>query len=732
MARKKRKKTKKIVINKYNVAIPLILIGITFFFTKTMAEWSPLFLILSFPSYFFFWVYWSILAFSAIILLWIYILINESSLRTWIFKKIFLLIVLWSTIISFPILENKALDVVNFWWRLWYTSLIVYSMLLWHQIKAIQFAVIWSFIAVIAWIMYSLKIKIRAPKIEFNISDNVNKVKEIKQSTKDINRNEKVDEKESITSKILEKTNLFNGNNEEKSDNNWSEWTIKSILKQKIENKLTQKIDESNIKKQKIIFPEDKPSFDISLLQSPKDHSLYEIDDSFLMSKAEAIRSKLEEFWIPVSIEWYNIWPTVIQIKIKPEAWIKISKIENLKKDLALWMRTKSLRVLAPIPWTEFVWIEIPNPKPQMVTLNETLWSNEFWSQIAWSLTNLALWKGIDWNNIIKSLEKMPHLLVAWATWSGKSVWINDFILSLIYQNTPSELKFIMVDPKQVELWMYEWIPYLLSPIITEPEKAVKVLKRAVDFMNSRYQKLKKLKVRNIDQYNKKVSKEEKMFRLVIIIDELADLMMSWNKKDTENYIARIAQMARAVWIHLIVATQRPSVNVITWVIKANIPTRIAFWVVSVVDSRTILDSKWAEDLVGKWDMLYMDTTTKFPIRIQAPFVDTDETEDVVHKIKEKYMVWLDESEIYNPEIINILESKPERAWVWWGWGWWDDDELIEQAIQIISETRKASATMLQRKLWIWFARAARLMDILEERWVVWPADWAKPREIYI
>lgn len=325
----------------------------------------------------------------------------------------------------------------------------------------------------------------------------------------------------------------------------------------------------------------------------------------------------------------------------------------------------------------------------------------------------------------------MPHLLVAGATWSGKSVWVNGFITSLMYQNTPSELKFIMVDPKQVELGIYEWIPYLLAPIITEPEKAVKVLKRAVKHMNERYKKLKELKVRNIVEYNEKVEEEkDKMYRIVIIIDELADLMMSGNKKDTENYIARIAQMARAVGMHLILATQRPSVNVITWLIKANIPTRISFWVVSQIDSRTIIDQKWAEDLVGKWDLLYLDPKGKYPIRVQSPFVSTGETEDIVKALREKYMSNLTADDIYHPEIMNILENK------WVAWGMWDvsdaDEELIEQAIQIISSSRKASATMLQRKLWVWFPRAARLIDILEERGIIGPQDGARPREIFI
>jgi S-DNA-T family DNA segregation ATPase FtsK/SpoIIIE len=211
-------------------------------------------------------------------------------------------------------------------------------------------------------------------------------------------------------------------------------------------------------------------------------------------------------------------------------------------------------------------------------------------------------------------------------------------------------------------------------------------------------------------------------------------MMMHKNKKEVETSITRIAQKARAIWIHLIVATQRPSVNVITWLIKANMPTRIAFGVVSEIDSRTILWRKWAEDLVWRWDMLYIDPSTKRPIRIQAPFVETSEIEIIVNRLKQKYMSWLSEEDIYNPDIIKALESKLETSWSWsFGWGsWWSDEELIEQAIQVISETRKASATLLQRKLNVWFARAARIMDELEERWIIWPQDWARARDIFI
>ncbi len=455
------------------------------------------------------------------------------------------------------------------------------------------------------------------------------------------------------------------------------------------------------------------------------------IDEAFLMEKAKSLQSKLLEFNVPILIEWFDIWPSIVQIRIKPESWIKITTIEWLTNDIAMSLKSKSLRIIAPIPGTDCVGIQIPNPKPSMVRVADILSAEEFQNEIKKSETNLTLGKAIDGSIVVKTLESMPHLLVAGATWSGKSVWVNDFILSLMYQNTPSELKFLMVDPKQVELELYSWLPYLLAPIVFESEKALKLLKWSVNEMEKRYTLLKEKRVKNIDEYNSKII-GEKMYRIVFVIDELADMMMSGNKKDVETCITRIAQKARAVWIHLIVATQRPSVNVITWLIKANIPTRIAFGVVSEIDSRTILGRKWAEALLGKWDMLYVDPSTKHPIRIQAPFVSTEEIEKVVQTLKNKYMGWLTEEDIYNSDIVQMLESKLEAGEGLFGWWNADDDELIEQAIQVISETRKASATLLQRKLWVGFARAARIMDQLEERWIIGPQDWAKPRDIFL
>jgi len=394
-----------------------------------------------------------------------------------------------------------------------------------------------------------------------------------------------------------------------------------------------------------------------------------------------------------------------VQIKIKPEEGIKISAIEGLSNDIKLSLKSKSLRIIAPIPGTDMIGIQIPNPKASMVRLGDIISTEEFSMQMKKNSTNLSLGKGIDGSVQVKALESMPHLLVAGATGSGKSVGINDFIVSLMFQNTPAELKFLMVDPKQVELEMYSGLPYLLAPIVYDSGKAIKLLQWTVEEMEKRYSTLKDQRVRNLDEYNQKMDAEgqEKMYRIVFIIDEMADMMLSSsaNRKEVENCINRLAAKARAVGIHLILATQRPSVNVITGLIKANIPTRIAFGVVSEVDSRTILGRKGAEDLVGKGDMLYMDPSTKFPIRIQAPFVSTEEIERVVSQLRNKYMQNLTEEDIYHPEIIAALESKVEtaRGVLSSGGEGGNDEDLINQAIQVIAETRKASATLLQRKL---------------------------------
>jgi DNA segregation ATPase FtsK/SpoIIIE-like protein len=474
-----------------------------------------------------------------------------------------------------------------------------------------------------------------------------------------------------------------------------------------------------------------KPTFPLKLLSQIGNQSV-EYNTRDAITKAQLIVDKLKEFNIAIDFVSHDIGPSIIQLRFQAQAGVKLSTIESYKGDIQSAIRVKTLIILAPIPGTDTIGMQIPNPHPRIVNLSEVLSSWSFDTESSKNQTNLTIGIDVENNQIIKSLESMPHLLVAWATWSGKSVGINDFILSLLYQNTPSELKFVMIDPKQVELEMYDGLPYLLAPVITTPDQALKALKRCVDEMETRYTKLKNVKLKHLSEYNQTYP-QDAMSRIVIIIDELADLMLSGNKKEIETSIVRIAQKARAVGMHLITATQRPSVNVITGLIKANIPTRIAFGVAQLVDSRTILDQKGAENLVGKWDLLYLDSNIRHPLRIQAPYVSTQEISDVVQYLKSKLITKsMSESDFYDPQLFAILSSRQNTNLGHTSPNENDDEELIQQAIAIISAEKKASTTLLQRKLSIGFARAWRLMDTLEQRGIVWPQDWAKPRSILI
>lgn len=451
-------------------------------------------------------------------------------------------------------------------------------------------------------------------------------------------------------------------------------------------------------------------------------------DENEIRQKMFEIQQKLLQFKIDVSMEDYRIGPTVVQYRLKPKEWIKLNKIENLKKDLTLALHAKSIRIQAPIPGEWVVWVEVPNENRQVVSLREIIESNEF-NDSKLELP-IAMWKDVSGNIIVWDLARMPHLLVAGQTASGKSVWMNWFLISLLYKFSPSELKLIMVDPKMVELSIYNWIPHLLCPVVTNPDKATNALKWTVAEMLRRYDLAKQVNARNLKEYNAKVKWKEKWPYIVVVIDELADLMMSWNKKEVEWSIARIAQMARAVWMHLIVATQRPSVDVITGLIKANIPSRIAFTVASQIDSRTIIDRAWAEDLLGRWDMLYYPTGRAWASRVQWVLVETDEIEDIVNHIK----LTIDPDMIENMYDNSIANGTSTLQWSLLEWmeNSDEDPKILEEAIKILKESGKASTSLIQRRLKLGYARAARVLDILEEMWIVWPANWSKPREVFI
>ena len=448
------------------------------------------------------------------------------------------------------------------------------------------------------------------------------------------------------------------------------------------------------------------------------------VSDDILKSNAEKIREKLSQFGIDVAMKDVNIGPTVLQYTLQPSEGVKLNKITALKNDLAMAVAAKSIRMEAPIPGKSLVGIEVPNDKRMVVHLREMLESEEFSSFD--SKLRLAVGRDVSGAPVIDDLETMPHLLIAGATGSGKSVGMNTFLLSLLYQNSPSELKFIMVDPKRVELTPYNGIPHLLTPVITDPDKAQSSLKWAVAEMNRRYQDFAEKGYKNIKEYNAEESKP--IHRIVIVIDELADLMMQASKKETEALICRIAQMARAVGMHLIIATQRPSVDVITGVIKANIPTRIAFTVTSGVDSRTIIDTVGAEDLLGMGDMLYLPGNMSRAIRVQGVYVSSKEIEKVTNRIKLTVEPSYDDSIVQTTDLLGGSDTGIVGS----GGDGMDQDNLYNDALEVIKNTGKASASLLQRRLSVGYARAARILDILEEHGMIGPANGAKPREIYI
>ncbi|EKD25656.1 MAG: hypothetical protein ACD_80C00006G0003 [uncultured bacterium (gcode 4)] len=704
-----RRKKKGLVLNKYKLGIGLTILGSLFFFSLYFAEWSPVVMFLkTYASVAFGEV--GLYVFFALCFVVGILIMAKGYLMKLLIRQFVVVMVIVSAIINFPIIDGDVTKYEKLWWYISWPVIALLQIMFGGKAIATKAFVIILFVLSIIWILYSFNFSL--PNISLKSENKPKKVesRRWKVEYEEEDEEEEEDEKPNFAQPV-------------------SRSLIKSLIKDKLQRKIEEKVKEKKIKPM-INFSGEKPTFNYAILESNADQAVT-IDETFLMEKAKALQNKLMEFNVPIMIEWFDIGPSIVQIRIKPDEGIKISTIESLTNDIALSLKSKSLRIVAPIPGTDCVGIQLPNPKPVMVCLGDIFSTTEFANDMKKSDNNLALGKAIDGSIIIKTLESMPHLLVAGATGSGKSVGVNDFILSLMYQNTPSELKFLMVDPKQVELELYTGLPYLLAPIVFEPEKALKLLKRTEQEMERRYGVLKESRVKNIDEYNTKIAKE-KMFRIVFVIDELASMMLSKAKRDVENCITHISAKARAVGIHLIIATQRPSVDVITGLIKANIPTRIAFGTVSEIDSRTILGKKGAETLLGKWDMLYMDPSTKSPIRIQAPFISTEEIEKIVTALKVKYMGGLTEEDIYNQEIVALLENKMEAGEQLFSNGGSDDDELVERAIQVISQTRKASATLLQRKLGVGFARAARIMDTLEEKGIIGPQDGAKPRDIFI
>ncbi|MBU0598636.1 DNA translocase FtsK [Patescibacteria group bacterium] len=431
----------------------------------------------------------------------------------------------------------------------------------------------------------------------------------------------------------------------------------------------------------------------------------------------EKIEKTFRNFGIEVEMGEAKVGPTVTQYTLKPAEGVKLSQITTLGNDLALALAAHPIRIEAPIPGQSLVGIEVPNQAVAVVKLKEILMSSEFKKQK--SKLTVALGKDVAGKVWTADLDPMPHLLIAGATGSGKSVCLNSILLSLLYQNSPDELKLILVDPKRVEMTAYNGIPHLLTPVVNEVDKTINALRWVVAEMDRRFELLSKTGHRNINAYN--FNNGNTMPYLVLAIDELADLM-SVASNEVEAAIIRLAQMARAVGIHLILATQRPSVDIITGLIKANITTRIAFSVASLIDSRTILDTSGAEKLVGRGDLLYISSQISKPKRLQGAYVTDQEITRVLDHLKNQA------GPEYQEE---ILEKVIDRTLV----GNFEDladDELLEQAKELVVTAGKASASFLQRRLRIGYARAARLLDILEEGGIIGPGDGAKPREIFI
>jgi DNA segregation ATPase FtsK/SpoIIIE, S-DNA-T family len=486
-------------------------------------------------------------------------------------------------------------------------------------------------------------------------------------------------------------------------------------------------------------------------LLDPPDGEQVKVDTETLQANSLILQKKLEDFGVEGEVVAVRPGPVITMYEFKPAPGVKVRRIVMLADDLAMALRAVSVRILAPIPGESVVGIEIPNPRREMIYLRELIESEAYRNTD--SKLTLALGKDIGGTPFATDLAKMPHLLVAGATGTGKSVSINAMILSILYKSSPQDVKFIMVDPKMLELTMYEDIPHQLVPVVTDPKKAAAALFWAMDEMDRRYRLMRDKGARNIDNYNRTLEREagskkalidlteaesteeagqiggnvstdtplthEKLPKIVIIIDELADLMLTVGR-DIEEYITRLAQKARAAGIHLILATQRPSVDVITGLIKANFPSRISFQVTTRVDSRTILDSMGGEKLLGNGDLLFMPPGTARLTRVHGAFVSDQEVRRVMKFIKQQGRP------SYRPEVLEAKKDLDSAAAA-------DEeyDEMYDQAVAIVTETQQASISMIQRRLRVGYNRAARMVELMERDGVVGPADGAKPREVY-
>jgi len=444
-----------------------------------------------------------------------------------------------------------------------------------------------------------------------------------------------------------------------------------------------------------------------------------------LRANANIIKRTLESFGIAVEMGEINIGPKVTRYTLKPAEGMKLSRITALNQDLALALAAHPIRIEAPIPGKSLVGIEVPNKAAALVRLGSLMAYPEFQTS---GLLGFTLGRDVTGEPLFADIERMPHLLIAGATGSGKSVMIHSLILSLLYKNSPATLRLILIDPKRVELTIYEHLPHLVSPVIVESKKAIGVFRWAIAEMERRYEVLQKAGSRDIKSYNQNGGKDNPLPFLVIIVDELADLMTSYGR-EVEGSIVRLAQMARATGLHLVLSTQRPSVEIITGLIKANITSRIALQVASQVDSRTILDTGGAEKLLGGGDLLFVSSDLSKPKRIQGAYVTEEEINRVADFIRENNAavpaepVALESADEENGDSKNLFDNYLAND---------DDDELYDEAVQVVAQAQKASASLLQRRLKVGYARAARLLDIMEEKGVIGPGEGAKPREVFM
>ncbi|MDD5130833.1 MAG: DNA translocase FtsK, partial [Candidatus Omnitrophica bacterium] len=427
---------------------------------------------------------------------------------------------------------------------------------------------------------------------------------------------------------------------------------------------------------------------------------------------ARTLENTLDDFGISAKVTDIIRGPVITRYELEPAAGVKINRIENLSDDISLAIKAQSIRIIAPIPGKGRVGVEVPNLQSSLVCIRDLLTSAEYHKQK--SPLSIALGKDITGRSVFGDLDDMPHLLIAGTTGSGKTVCVNTCILSLLFRNSPNDLKFLMIDPKMVELMPFNGLPHLLCPVVTDAKKAAVALNWVVSEMESRYVLLSKAGARNIEAYNEK---QEKIPYIVVIVDEFADLM-SVARDQIENAITRLAQLSRAVGIHLILATQRPSVDVITGVIKANLPARVSFKVASKVDSRTVLDGNGAESLLGKGDMLFLQPGKEDLIRIQGALVKDAEIERVVAFIKAQG------EPAYDDQILKEQQKNSMAGE--------DKDELYDEAVRVIMESNQASVSILQRRMRLGYTRAARIIDMMELEGLVGPFEGSKPRRILV